>query len=40
MFGSIVVKGWAAILAEFCWVAALKKVDFPADGFPGKVLNN
>lgn len=34
MFGSIVVNGWAAILAQFCLVAALKKVDLPADGFP------
>lgn len=36
MFGSIVVNGWAPILAVVWWVAALKNVDFPADGFPTK----
>ena len=34
MFGSIVVKGWAPVLAKSSVVAALKNVDFPALGLP------
>lgn len=34
IFGSIVVNGCAPVLAKSRVVAALKKVDFPAEGLP------
>ena len=37
MLGSIVVKGCAPVLAWSKLVAALKKVDLPADGLPWSI---